>query len=172
MQYVSCEVRTEHLNVVLKKVLLNEQIRSRTFRLTSIAEVLHNFYYRTSRTRPFASYPPLPPPQFVSLLAGTRNLSNKSDGYSGGDSVNNSNNNSVALVREGTIPTEPPPLVGKVSTNFCRWRVLRGQRDVSLRPYSRVSRPEPQLFLPSSSSFVLTRLSGHRSRATTSKKIR
>jgi len=27
--------------------------------------------------------------------------------------------NSVALVRERTIPTERPPLVGEVSTNFC-----------------------------------------------------
>jgi hypothetical protein len=26
--------------------------------------------------------------------------------------------NSVALVREGTIPTERPPLVGEVSANF------------------------------------------------------
>jgi hypothetical protein len=27
--------------------------------------------------------------------------------------------NSVALVRERTIPTELPPLVGEVSANFC-----------------------------------------------------
>jgi hypothetical protein len=27
--------------------------------------------------------------------------------------------NSVALVRERTIKTESPPLVGEVSTNFC-----------------------------------------------------
>jgi hypothetical protein len=27
--------------------------------------------------------------------------------------------NSVALVREWTIPTEQPPLVGEVSANFC-----------------------------------------------------
>jgi hypothetical protein len=40
--------------------------------------------------------------------------------------------------------------------------VSHGQRDGSLRPYSRVSRPEPLLFLPSSSSVVLTRLSGPR----------
>jgi hypothetical protein len=38
--------------------------------------------------------------------------------------------------------------------------VPRGQHDGSLRPYSRLSRPEPLLFLPSSSSVVLTRLSG------------
>jgi hypothetical protein len=45
--------------------------------------------------------------------------------------------------------------------------VPRGQRDESLRRYSRISRPEPLLFLPSSSSVVLTRLSGPRSRPTT-----
>jgi hypothetical protein len=36
--------------------------------------------------------------------------------------------------------------------------VSRYQRDGSLRPYSRFSRPEPLLFLSSSSSIVLTRL--------------
>jgi hypothetical protein len=39
------------------------------------------------------------------------------------------------------------------------------------RLYSRFSRPEPLLFLPSSSSIVLTTLSGPRSRLTTSQKI-
>jgi len=29
--------------------------------------------------------------------------------------------NSVALVRERTIPTERPPQVGEVSANFCGW---------------------------------------------------
>jgi hypothetical protein len=29
------------------------------------------------------------------------------------------NNNSMALIRELTIPTERSPLVGQVSTNFC-----------------------------------------------------
>jgi hypothetical protein len=48
---------------------------------------------------------------------------------------------SVALVRKRTIPTEWPPFVGKVSANFCRQRVPRGQRDRSLRLYSRISRP-------------------------------
>jgi hypothetical protein len=38
--------------------------------------------------------------------------------------------------------------------------VPRGQRHESLRPYSRLSRPQPLLFLPGSSSVVLTRLSG------------
>jgi hypothetical protein len=40
-----------------------------------------------------------------------------------------------------------------------------------IRPYSRISRQEPLLFLPSSSSIVLTTLSGPRSRPTTSQKI-
>jgi hypothetical protein len=42
-------------------------------------------------------------------------------------------------------------------------------------PYGRIlgfSRPEPLLFLSSSSSVVVTRLSGPRSRSTTSQKIR
>jgi hypothetical protein len=37
--------------------------------------------------------------------------------------------NSVALVRKQTILTERSPLVGEVSANFCRYRVLRGQRN-------------------------------------------
>jgi hypothetical protein len=49
--------------------------------------------------------------------------------------------------------------------------VTRGQRDGSPRPYSRISSPEPLLFIPSSSSVVLTRLSGPHSRPTTSQKI-
>jgi hypothetical protein len=73
--------------------------------------------------------------------------------------VDTINNNSVALVRERTIPTERLPLVGEVSAN---------DRGV---PYSPLSSPEPLIFLPSSSSVVLTRLSGPRSRSTTSQKI-
>jgi hypothetical protein len=46
--------------------------------------------------------------------------------------------------------------------------VPRGQRDDSQRPYFRVSRPQPLLFLPSSSSVALTMLSGPRSKPTTS----
>jgi hypothetical protein len=49
--------------------------------------------------------------------------------------------------------------------------VSPGQRNLSPRPYSRFYRPEPLLFLPSSSSIVLTSLSGARSRPTTSQKI-
>jgi hypothetical protein len=39
-----------------------------------------------------------------------------------------------------------PQLVGEASANFCGERVPRGQRDGSLRPYSRFSRQEPLLF--------------------------
>jgi hypothetical protein len=44
------------------------------------------------------------------------------------DDDDDDNNNSVALVREGTIPTERPQLVSEVSANFCGQRVSRGQR--------------------------------------------
>jgi hypothetical protein len=66
---------------------------------------------------------------------------------------------SVAWVREWTIPTERPPLVGEVPVNFRVQRVLGGQPDGSLRPYYRTSRPESLHFLPNSTSIVLTRLS-------------
>jgi hypothetical protein len=79
--------------------------------------------------------------------------------------------NSMAWVRERTTPTERPLLVGKVSANFFGWSVSRGERDGSLRPYCRFSRPELLLFLPSSSSIVLTRMSGPRYRPTTCQKI-
>jgi hypothetical protein len=46
-----------------------------------------------------------------------------------------------------------------------------GRLDGSLWPYSRLSRPETLFFLPSSSSIVLTRLSGNLSIPTTSEKI-
>jgi hypothetical protein len=58
-------------------------------------------------------------------------------------------------------------LSAKLVPTFCGYRVPRGQRDGSLRLYSRLSRPEPLLFLPSSFSVALTRLSGPRSRPTT-----
>jgi hypothetical protein len=48
----------------------------------------------------------------------------------------------MASVRKRTIPTERPPLVSEVSAKF-----LRIEGDESLRPYSRLSRPE-SLFLP------------------------
>jgi hypothetical protein len=52
----------------------------------------------------------------------------------------------VVWVWEWTILTERPPLVVEVSADFCGYRVPRGQRDGSLRPYSRFSRQEPLLF--------------------------
>jgi hypothetical protein len=64
-----------------------------------------------------------------------------------------------------------PPLLGEISANFYWYRVPRCRRDGSLRPYSRLYRPEPQFFLLSSSSIVPTRLSGHRSRPTASQKM-
>jgi hypothetical protein len=79
--------------------------------------------------------------------------------------------NSLAWVRERTIPTERPPLVSEVTANFCGLRVPRDQRDGYLRPYSRISRPKSLLFLPSSSSIVLKRQSGPPSRLITSEKI-
>jgi hypothetical protein len=38
----------------------------------------------------------------------------------------------VAFVRERTIPTERPPLVGEVNANFCGYRVPRGQQSLLL----------------------------------------
>jgi hypothetical protein len=52
----------------------------------------------------------------------------------------------VAWVREQTIPAERPQFVGEVSDNFSWYRVARGQRDGSLRPYSRLRIPDPLLF--------------------------
>jgi hypothetical protein len=78
--------------------------------------------------------------------------------------------NFVAIVQERTISTERSPLVGDINANFCGQRVLRGQHNVLLRPYSRLPRPEPLLFLKSIPSIVLTRLSGPRSRPTNSQK--
>jgi hypothetical protein len=66
----------------------------------------------------------------------------------------------VSLVRQRSVPTEPPPHFGDIGAHFRVSRVPRGQRDGSLRPYSRLSRPESLLFLASSSSVVLARLSG------------
>jgi hypothetical protein len=54
--------------------------------------------------------------------------------------------NFMVWVRERPIATERPPLVGEVTANFCGKRVPRGQRDGSLRPYSRFTRQEPLLF--------------------------
>jgi hypothetical protein len=77
----------------------------------------------------------------------------------------------VASVRERTIPTERQTLIGEVSVVIADREVLHGQRGGFLRPHSRFSIPKPLYFLPSSSSAVLMRLSGPRSRPTTSHKI-
>ena len=44
--------------------------------------------------------------------------------------------NSVALVRERTIPTERPPPVGEIVPTFAGRGVSRGQRNESPRPFS------------------------------------
>ena len=82
--------------------------------------------------------------------------------------------NSVALVRERTIPTERPPPVGEVSANFCgqrgvAWSAQRVPTAVKLCFLDL----EPLHFYSSSSSIDLrrlTRLSRHRSRPTTTQK--
>jgi hypothetical protein len=73
--------------------------------------------------------------------------------------------NSVASVHKRIIPPERPPLVSEVSANFLR---IEGAMWSACRiPYSRISRPEPLLLLPSSFSVVFTRLSGPLSRPNT-----
>jgi hypothetical protein len=62
---------------------------------------------------------------------------------------------SVVSVLKRTIPTERPPLVGEVSANFCGYRVPRDQRDRSLRPYSRISRPRIILSVLQNCNFVV-----------------
>jgi hypothetical protein len=83
------------------------------------------------------------------------------------------NNNSMSLVRKRTIPTERPPLSAKLVPTFAD----RGCRVVSeADPYGRnlgfLDRSRySATSLPSSSSVILTRLSGPRSKPTTSQKI-
>jgi hypothetical protein len=59
----------------------------------------------------------------------------------------------------------------KLVTTFADRGVSRSQRNGSLRPFSRFSRPKPLLLLSSSSSVVLTRLGGPRCRPTACRKI-
>jgi hypothetical protein len=76
----------------------------------------------------------------------------------------------MAIVRKRTISTERPPLVGEVSAKWVEgvaWSAQRIPTAVNLD----FSTPEPLLFHSSSSSIVLTRLSGPRSRPPTSQKI-
>ena len=86
--------------------------------------------------------------------------------------VANKQTNCVALVRERTIPTERPPPVGELSANFCgqrgvTWSAQRVPTAVNLCFLDL----EPLLCYSSSSSIDLTRLSGPRSRRTTTQKI-
>jgi hypothetical protein len=79
---------------------------------------------------------------------------------------------SMALVRERTIPTKRSPPVGEVSANFCglrgfTWSAQRVPTAVNLYFLDR----SRYLFYSSSSSVDLTRLSGPRSRPTTTQKI-
>jgi hypothetical protein len=48
-------------------------------------------------------------------------------------------------------------LSAKLLPTFAERGMSRGQREGSLRPYSRISKQEPLFFLSSSSSIVLTR---------------
>jgi hypothetical protein len=61
----------------------------------------------------------------------------------------------VAFVRELTIPTERPPLVMEASVNFAGRRCSVVSASDPLRPYYWFARPEPLLFLSSSSSVAL-----------------
>ena len=79
--------------------------------------------------------------------------------------------NSVALVRKRTIPTERPPPVGEVSTNFCAQRCVTWSAQRIPRPLISVFWTGAATFYSSSSSIDLTRLSGPRSRPTTTQKI-
>jgi hypothetical protein len=79
---------------------------------------------------------------------------------------------SVVLVRERTIPTERPPPVGDVSANFCGERGVTWSAQRIPTTVNRFSRPGASTFLYSSSSSIdLPRLSGPRSRPTTTQKI-
>jgi hypothetical protein len=62
--------------------------------------------------------------------------------------------NSVALARERAIQTERPPLVREVSASFWGYRMSRGQRNGSPRPYSRLFRLDFLLYNPSSFFFI------------------
>jgi hypothetical protein len=73
----------------------------------------------------------------------------------------------MVSVRERTVPTERPPLVGEVIANLCGQKVPRGQRDGSPGRISRFSRQEPLLFYQVAPQFVLTKLSAPRSKPTT-----
>jgi hypothetical protein len=54
--------------------------------------------------------------------------------------LKNSKKNSVALVRERTIPTERPPPVGEVSANFCEYHLLIMELDKNENIYAEYKR--------------------------------
>jgi hypothetical protein len=78
--------------------------------------------------------------RFLGLLVGLKRLSlQETPDIRNRLNVNNLEDdikklNSVSLVRERTIPTERPPLVGEVSANFYGQSVLRGQHNEFPRP--------------------------------------
>jgi hypothetical protein len=64
-------------------------------------------------------------------------------GFNFSTCIINSMKNSVAWIRDRTIPTERPLIAAKLVPTFVDLGVLRSQRGWSLRPYSLLSRPEP-----------------------------
>jgi hypothetical protein len=48
--------------------------------------------------------------------------------------IDKNKTNSAALVRQRTIPTERPPLIGEVRANFSGYRMSRGHRNKCPRP--------------------------------------
>jgi hypothetical protein len=62
--------------------------------------------------------------------------------------------------KKKAVPTERPPFVDEVSSNFDGKKVSRDQRNGSPWSYYRFSRPEQLILLSSRSSFVLTKLNG------------
>jgi hypothetical protein len=77
--------------------------------------------------------------------------------WSGGDYQRLREDAPWPLVRERTIPTERPPLDEILVLTFVDRGVLRGQRGGSPRPLISVFYTGVATFLPSSSSFILTR---------------
>jgi hypothetical protein len=125
---------------------------------------------KNGRRRGIASQPePLTyvtPPRCAPLSSSQALLPHSASGQTRAECRHKLRHRQRSWVRhvERITPTERQPFVSDVSANF----LARGQRDGFLRPYSRFSRPEPLFFLSSSSSVVLTRLSGPRSRHCTS----
>jgi hypothetical protein len=83
---------------------------------------------------------------------------------------NNNNRNKQTSWPEATCELYWPSSL-TVSTNFRGYRVPHGQCDGSLWPYSQIYRMERLIFHSSSSSIVVTRLSGPCSGPNTSQKI-